>query len=504
MSPPDVNEQRRSEEVAQTVVDCGTPAAGGIPEGIPSPPVLKRDALYRRGLAVADLVAAAAALCLSVVVLGGETPALGALLALPMIVLLSKLVGLYDRDERVLRKTTLEEVPAVFSVATLAAFGVWLLDGLAVQGPLGRAEVMGLWGSLFAFMLLGRAATRSVVRSFAPEERCLILGNEKTARELSRKFEVSFSLSATVVGRVPLKPEPDSGRNERNVGPHLVPPAPPILGSIDTLGLVLAEHDVDRVIVAPNGSVAEDTLDAIRVVRSLGVRVSVLPRMLEVVGSSVEFDDVDGLTLLGLHGSRLSRSSAAVKRAMDVLVAGTAVVLLLPLLVALAAAIKLSSPGPVFFRQKRIGRNGHEFDVLKFRSMRLGADAEKEKLMSLNETEGLFKIANDPRVTTVGRYIRRFSLDELPQILNVLRGEMSLVGPRPLVPEDDAKVEGWQRARLAVVPGMTGPWQIVGSTRVPLQEMVKIDYLYGANWSLWTDVKILLRTIAYVAGARSA
>jgi exopolysaccharide biosynthesis polyprenyl glycosylphosphotransferase len=240
-------------------------------------------------------------------------------------------------------------------------------------------------------------------------------------------------------------------------------------------------------------------------VKSLGVKVSVCPRMFEVLGSAVEFDDVDGVTLLGLHRSRLSRSSFMVKRAMDVVGSLLAITLLSPLLVAIGLAVKLTSRGPVFYRQPRVGRNGVEFDMLKFRSMRDGADAEKDELLSLNETEGLFKIAEDPRVTRVGRFLRRRSLDELPQLWNVLRGQMSLVGPRPLVPEDDARVEGcWQRERLAVVPGMTGAWQIVGSTRVPLQEMVKLDYLYWANWSLWTDIKILLRTFLYVLGARSA
>jgi lipopolysaccharide/colanic/teichoic acid biosynthesis glycosyltransferase len=189
---------------------------------------------------------------------------------------------------------------------------------------------------------------------------------------------------------------------------------------------------------------------------------------------------------------------------MDIVGSLLVLILLSPLLVAISLAIKLTSRGPVLYRQPRVGRNGVEFNMLKFRSMRDGADAEKNELLSLNETEGLFKIAEDPRVTRVGRFLRRRSLDELPQLWNVLRGQMSLVGPRPLVPEDDARVEGWQRERLTVVPGMTGAWQILGSTRVPLQEMVKLDYLYWANWSLWMDVKILLRTFLYVLGARSA
>jgi lipopolysaccharide/colanic/teichoic acid biosynthesis glycosyltransferase len=178
--------------------------------------------------------------------------------------------------------------------------------------------------------------------------------------------------------------------------------------------------------------------------------------------------------------------------------------MLAPVLALIARLIRLDSPGPVLYRQKRIGRDGREFDMLKFRSMVDGADAQKAELAALNETEGLFKMVNDPRVTRVGRFLRRSSLDELPQLWNIVRGEMSLVGPRPLVPDDDAKIHGWQRKRLNVTPGMTGVWQILGSTRVPLEEMVKLDYLYGATWSLWLDIKILLRTVAYVVGRRSA
>jgi exopolysaccharide biosynthesis polyprenyl glycosylphosphotransferase len=436
------------------------------------------------------------------VVIGDSQPAVGSLLALPLLIVISKVVGLYDRDEHVLRKTTIEEVPTLFSVATLFVLTFWLFDGLSAHGALGRPEVLSLWALVFLFMMVARSTARSLVRRITPVERCLVLGDDDAARSMRRKFELSFSVSAMVVGRVPLVPEPGGARN-RNGRPRVLP-GPPMLGTLETLGLVLLQHDIHRVIVVPSMAESEQTLEAIRVVRALGVRVSIVPRMLEVVGSSVEFDEVDGVTMLGLHGSRLSRSSGVVKRGMDIVGSATVLLLLSPLLALIAAAVKLNSPGPVLFRQKRIGRGGRQFDMLKFRSMRDGADAEKEALLALNETQGLFKIADDPRVTRVGRFLRRRSLDELPQLLNVLRGEMSLVGPRPLVPEDDAQVQGWERDRLALSPGMTGQWQILGSTRVPLEEMVKIDYLYGANWSLWTDLKILLRTALYVAGARSA
>jgi lipopolysaccharide/colanic/teichoic acid biosynthesis glycosyltransferase len=172
-------------------------------------------------------------------------------------------------------------------------------------------------------------------------------------------------------------------------------------------------------------------------------------------------------------------------------------------MIATAIAIKLDSRGPVFFRQPRVGRHGRHFNMLKFRTMVPNADAMKNSLRARNEArEGLFKITDDPRVTRVGKLLRKSALDELPQFFNIVRGRMSLVGPRPLVIDEDQCIEGWHRRRLELKPGMTGPWQILGPARVPLREMGAIDYLYVANWSLWGDVKIMLRTIPHVLGRR--
>lgn len=202
-------------------------------------------------------------------------------------------------------------------------------------------------------------------------------------------------------------------------------------------------------------------------------------------------------------GFDLRRSSMQLKRALDLLGASLGLLALAPLMIAFAVAIKLDSRGPVLFRQVRVGRHGRRFHMLKFRTMIPDADALKDSLRHRNEARGgLFKIARDPRVTRVGGFLRRSALDELPQLLNVVKGEMSLVGPRPLVIEEDERIEGWCRRRLELMPGMTGPWQILGPTRVSLGEMVAIDYLYIADWSLWKDIKILLLTIPHVLGRR--
>jgi lipopolysaccharide/colanic/teichoic acid biosynthesis glycosyltransferase len=240
-------------------------------------------------------------------------------------------------------------------------------------------------------------------------------------------------------------------------------------------------------------------LDVIRRVKVLGVKVSVLPRLFEVVGTSVDLDNVDGMSLLGIHRYGLTQSSEILKRGMDLFGASLGLLVFSPVLLVIAAAVKLTSPGPVLFRQPRIGRGGEQFELLKFRTMVDGADALKPDLEPLNEAgDGFFKIADDPRITRIGRFLRRTCLDEFPQLVNVLHGEMSLVGPRPLVPDEDRQIESWQRERLLLKPGMTGHWQIFGSSRIPLREMVKIDYLYGANWSFWQDTKIILRTVPYV------
>ncbi len=273
--------------------------------------------------------------------------------------------------------------------------------------------------------------------------------------------------------------------------------------AVATLREMIRRNGVERVVIAPDGHDADAILHCIRLLKALGVKVSVVPRLMEVVGTSAVVDDLQGTTLLGVRPYGLSKSSQLLKRTADVLVATVALMVLAPLLLAVGVAVCLDSRGAPLYRQRRIGCLGQRFWMFKFRSMVVGADRIKEQYRDLNEVDGgLFKIAADPRITRVGRLLRRTCLDELPQLINVVKGDMSLVGPRPLVVDEDALIRGWERRRLAVKPGMTGLWQIFGSSRIPLPEMVKLDYIYGANWSIWLDLKILLRTIPYVLSRR--
>jgi exopolysaccharide biosynthesis polyprenyl glycosylphosphotransferase len=415
-----------------------------------------------------------------------------ALLALPLVVVISKAIGLYDRDQHLLRKTTIDEVPSLLHLSVLFALLVWLAEDFLVDGLLGRSEVFGLATATFVLTGAGRVLARSIARSQTPVERCVVLGNAGTATRIASKLGGAPSVKATVIGRVAL----DDGQCLE------YPDGPRLLGHVGALGLLLSEHEVERVIIAPDGHDQAEILHAIRLIKALGVKVSVVPRLLEVVGSSASFDDVDGITLLAVRQYGLSKSSEFLKRAVDVVAAAAGLIALAPFMAMVAICIKLDSKGPVFFRQRRIGRSGANFGMLKFRSMITDAERMKDGLRGDNEADGLFKITDDPRITRVGRFLRRTSLDELPQLLNVLKGDMALVGPRPLVPDEDAMIEGWERRRLAVKPGMTGLWQIFGASRIPMREMVQIDYLYGANWSLWLDLKILLRTVPYVLSRR--
>ncbi|MBO9533837.1 MAG: sugar transferase [Solirubrobacteraceae bacterium] len=439
----------------------------------------RRDRIYRRSLALSDALAMLLALFVSTQLVGGVVPQVTALLAIPVVVVVAKTIGLYDRDELLLRKTTLDEAPQLFHVATVVALVAALLDDHLVFGELSKIAIATLWGSSFTALLLFRYAARAIVSRKVVPERCLILGSEATYEEVTRKMADTHAVNARVVDRISFEP-----------------------GQIDTLiprlERAIAEGGISRVIVAPEQVEQGEILDVVRAIKAVGVNVTLVPRIFEVLGSSVVFDDLSGLQLLAMRRLRMSRSSLLLKRSLDLAVSGFGLLIAAPVLIAIAAAIKLDTRGSIFFRQTRVGRDGERFEILKFRTMVDGADKMKDELRSDNETNGLFKIANDPRITRVGKLLRKTSLDELPQLINVFKGDMALVGPRPLVVDEDSQVVGWHRRRLALTPGMTGQWQILGSAKIPLHEMVKIDYLYVTTWSFWTDIKILVRTVPYV------
>ena len=442
----------------------------------------QRERFARRMLGLADVAAAIVTLAICVVALGGtqdSLPAPAVVVAALGCVALAKAQGLYERDELTIRPSTLDEIPRLFQLSTLWALTVWLAGEPVLGGVLGRDQVLAIWGGLTIALVAGRVGARAITRRATAVDRCLLVGEHEACMRAERKIREADGVNARFVTII----TSDEADHERKA-----------------LDAIFTRPDIHRLVVAPGPGEQPGILDLVRAAKAVGLKVSVVPRMLEVVGSSVVFDDVQGITLLGVRRFGLSRSSRLLKRATDLVGATIGLLLLAPLLAIIAVAIKLDSRGPVLFRQQRVGHDGCEFLMVKFRTMVAEAEREKAALRDRNEADGLFKIADDPRITRVGGVLRRASLDELPQLWNVLRGQMSLVGPRPLVAEDDQRVEGWYRRRLHLSPGMTGRWQVLGSARIPLHEMVKLDYLYAANWSLWLDVKILLRTLAFVLG----
>jgi exopolysaccharide biosynthesis polyprenyl glycosylphosphotransferase len=441
-------------------------------------------------LACSDLTAA----LLTLVAIDWLYPSAGALtpetLALiPAVLLLARILGLYHKDELRLRQTSLDDAPALFQLATLYALAVWVTRHATVSSVMSGAHVMTLLVVFFGSALCLRVIGRAIARRALSPERCLVVGEAGTAKRLARVL-VAAAHNARVVASI----ECDSAKSEQTTFSDL--------SEAGNLTRIVDAEQIDRLLVAPRYPDIGHVLSLVHTAKAIGVQVTLVPFLGEIVGASAELESVGGVSMLGLPHLDLSLSARVMKRGMDLFGALAGLALLSPLIAFVAVLIKLDSPGPVLFRQVRTGRDGARFQILKFRTMVDGADSHKSQLISKNEAVGLFKITDDPRVTRVGRFLRKTSLDELPQLWNVIRGDMSLVGPRPLIEDEDAKVVGWFRHRLRLQPGMTGPWQVLGSARIPLDDMIRIDYFYVANWSLWGDIKILLQTIPYVLARR--
>ena len=438
---------------------------------------LKREKTYRRGLGIADSLAAATTILLTCLAWGRPFDWLFVLVPLVAVVI-SKIQGLYDRDDMVLRKSTIHEWRAVFrtdALITSAMYLVWWVSTTA-RPDHGIRVFAFMLGNLFVLSLAARTAARSVAREVTSSERCLIVGKTAQCVELAKQLREVPGLD--LIGTVP-----DDDVDCSVAGIHEL----------------VERLNVERIVVVPHAGWGErGSLKLIQSAKWLGIRVSLMPTVMTVVGAWTTVDEFDSMILLGVPRFGLSRSSAALKRCLDLIVGSIALLFALPLLVAVAVAVRLDSAGPVLFRQKRIGRDGQPFTIYKFRSMVTGAESMQEDLHAMNETDGLFKMTDDPRVTRVGRILRRTYLDELPQLLNVLRGDMSLVGPRPLVESEDALLEGYDRHRSRLTPGMTGPWQLRGPMNASLSELAKLDYMYASNWSIWADIDILLSTAARV------
>jgi exopolysaccharide biosynthesis polyprenyl glycosylphosphotransferase len=278
-----------------------------------------------------------------------------------------------------------------------------------------------------------------------------------------------------------------------------------VLGTVAQLGQILDDNVIDEVIFAVPRERLAHIEGAFRLCQEQGASARVCLDLFDVGGARVAFGDMDGLPMLSFSRAPTDEVALFFKRAFDVVSSAVAVLLLSPAFIATAIAVKADSPGPVFFRQTRVGKNGRPFKMLKFRSMYVDAEDRLESLRAQNEASGpVFKMRNDPRVTRVGRFIRRTSLDELPQFLNVLSGEMSIVGPRPPVPAEVKQYQRWQRRRLSVKPGITCTWQVSGRSDISFDQWMKLDLEYIDTWSLWQDIRICFRTVPAVLLSRGA
>jgi exopolysaccharide biosynthesis polyprenyl glycosylphosphotransferase len=459
----------------------------------------RRGTVLARMLFTADSAAACIAAAIAVLSLGLTSAEPTSVIYVAGATLLWPLaafsIGLYRTDQLASWASAVNEIPRAFVSVLLIT---WPLFGLA--SVLGLEEAVAVTfltvAGTAAFTGVGRTIVRAGLHKVPDlRQRTLILGSGVVAGHVVEKLRNNAQFGLVPVGLV--------DDEVHDIGT----PDLPWLGRFADLDTIIEAQSIDRVIIAFSRASHEQLLESIRACRDAGVTVDVVPRLFEFLDGVRALDQVGGLPLLSIGAPMLTSASIAAKRLLDVLGSLTLIFLFSPLTIAIAIAIKLESRGPIFFRQPRSGRGNSSFDLIKFRSMYVDAEKRKDEMSELNEAgDGvMFKIREDPRVTRVGRFIRRFSLDELPQLFNVLKGEMSLVGPRPLIfPETAALDEAWHLRRLELRPGLTGPWQVYGRSQSPFQEMVRFDYQYVAGWSLARDIEILLATLPAVMSGRGA
>ena len=420
-------------------------------------------------------------------------PLLGFILPLWLLVFYAS--GLYGRRAA---RTLRTEISRLFRAIGIAALLLFCILFAAKLDYVSRSVIVAFLVFNGLFVEAGRAAVRGLVLESATTRRVVVAGARDEVARTVKKVEAHREWGIEVTGVA-------------TDGTWSVPPEPHlrVLGSYEDIPrLVLEGEVIDEVVIAPATGVQEDAnrLQGVFLqLEELGIVTRIVVNLLPRSASHLAFDDLSGLPLLTFFTAPRDEVLLFVRRCADFVLAVIFLGLLSPLLAILAALVKLTSPGPVLFRQVRCGLHGRPFTFLKFRSMQLDAEEVKPQLAPYNEMDGpAFKMTNDPRVTPIGRWLRRTSLDELPQLWNILKGDMSFVGPRPAVIEEVRQYEPWQRRRLSMPPGLTCLWQISGRNDLSFEEWMKLDLEYIDNWSLWLDVKIAVRTVPAVILGRGA
>jgi exopolysaccharide biosynthesis polyprenyl glycosylphosphotransferase len=509
MRAPPATDRYQDAEIDEAILEPVDLRSEPVAE-LREPIVHGRGWLVRRALLAADLVGLTAALFLSQALFTHRstfvarlTPSpkwLLFLVALPAWAVAAKLYKLYDRDEERTDHSTVDDVVGVFHLVTVV---VWVSYGLGHATGLFEPDLMkttAFWAFAIVLIPLARCAARAICRR-RPEyvQNSIIVGAGTVGQLVARKYLQHPEYGINLVGFVDAQP-----RERRDDLGDLT-----MLGSPSELPDLIREHAVERVLIAFSNEPEHRLVELVRSLRDMNVQIDIVPRLYEVVPPNIGIHGVEGLPLVNLPPFRMARSSLYLKRGFDIAVSLTALIVLAPLFAVVSILIKLDSRGPVFFQQTRMGANDETFAMLKFRTMDADADARKHEVAHLNKhlrpggDARMFKVPGDPRVTRVGRVLRRYSIDELPQLINVLKGEMSLVGPRPLILDEDQHVRDWARSRVRLQPGMTGPWQVLGRANIPFQEMVTLDYFYVTSWSMLNDLKLLLQTVPAVARTRA-
>jgi len=480
-------------------------------EQVAPPAALDAPARLRRGrttmLIAGDLVAltTAYALCYAIADQIGRLPPLSAphwflislaVTAVPVWLGVFTAYHLYENDNLRISVSSFDEVRDLFH-AMLAGSLAYLILSQGVHYFFGwwvytAVEAMLFLTGALVLVPIVRGSIRSwVLPRVMKPRRALVVGSGPEARLVQRKIEAHPEYGLELVGFL-------DGDDPETPGP--------ILGHPDQVAKIVDEYEIDRVLLASSVGSHEQTLDLVRAVRRPDVQVSIVPRFFEIFTSHSTLDDIEGMPVVTLPPIRLGRSARVLKRSTDLVLSGLALFFLAPVFGVIALLIRLDSKGAALYWQPRRGRRGSTFHIVKFRTMYIGSEQRRSEVLHMNEVDGpLFKIkGRDPRVTRVGNFLRRTSLDELPQLWNVFKGEMSLVGPRPFVVYEADLITGWAQKRLDMTPGITGLWQVLGRNDIPFDEMTKLDYLYVTNWSVWWDLKILCQTIPVVLGRRGA
>jgi exopolysaccharide biosynthesis polyprenyl glycosylphosphotransferase len=465
----------------------------------------RRGAMLRRLLALADFAAIALALWVAyyLVMDASASALLWVALFGPVWILVVKLHGLYDQDHRRIRHSTLDELRGLLSASIIGTVAIAALTHVVSAPDFTEAGLVALAAVTFAAAVLLRGGTRLMWHALGPEERSALVGSGRAMSRLNRRIATHPEVHLAVAGyfSVPAGAE-GSGNGAAGNGDSA---AAPYLGPVSDLLEVAEEQGIERVLVAEESISGEQLRRLIDDCKRGGLSLTLVAPHAGLLGPGIQLTRLGELPLLDFGFSDPPRSTEMLKRAMDIFISGLLLVVLAPLFVAIAAAIKLDSRGPVLFRQVRIGKDGRSFTMVKFRTMVSGAERRLDEVVDTSSLpEPSFKIPDDPRHTRVGRRLRRFSADELPQLWNVLRGEMSLVGPRP---EEEAVVRLYdeaQRVRLLVKPGLTGPMQVYGRGDLGFDERLALERDYIDNLSITQDIAILLRTPRAVIGGNGA